>query len=336
MILSLACGCNFRTIESNWINTMVAEQVSSAVSCLCGVLDAISSLHCIAKCWRLVVSLILYLGYVYAAFVAMAFLAYNAFTEKNTPIRFVTVAVAALFLLLGIVIVTLLEWIWKPYWLPAHQQQGDLGIPYYQQQPVIRLLLSLMVWGVCFYVSTYILWWLGEHNSDNNISVAIMWILLFTLVPTMDLLNSRLVYRAIPWPHCWKCCRIRSDADDSADSAESDGQMAESLVRWRLRIIAQQPFPCSIIHKGDFIHAYYLYTRKEEKSKLGKWLVRCDLIGECQLDLVLQVQLHNNNNRECTLIVQVSPIRFLKKSTWRQYNECLANFLKSKLTNKVS
>jgi len=209
---------------------MVAEQFSSAVGCLCGVLDVISSLHCIANCWRLVVSLILYLGYVYAAFVAMAFLAYNAFTETNTPLRFVAVAVAAIFLLLGIGIVSLLEWIWKP-WLPARQQQGDSEIPYYQQQqPVIRLLLSLVVWGVCFYVSTYILWWLGEHNSNNNISVAIMWILLFTMVPTMDLFNSRQVYRAIPWPNCSECCRIRSDAD-AADSAESDGQLAESLVR---------------------------------------------------------------------------------------------------------
>lgn len=205
---------------------MVAEQVSSTLNCLCGTLEVMSNLRCIASCWRLIVSVMLYVGYVYAGFFAMACLAYNAFVEANERIGLIFIVVAIPFLLLGIVVVTLLEWIWKS-WMPAQQQQ-DPTIYHHHQPMMIRVLMPLLVWGMCFYVSTYVLWWLAGHNDDNNINLVVMWILLATLVPIMDLFNSRRVRQAIPWPNFWGCCG-RNDGS-TADGGESDDQQAESLV----------------------------------------------------------------------------------------------------------
>lgn len=166
------------------------------------ILDVMDCVN-IGGCWsimavaiRLLASAFLYLLYVYAAFIAMAYLAYNKFVEHDA-IRAVTILVAVLFFAFGVLVVSIFAWIWK--WNYPRRQQDD-------QEPdldsssiclrrghhilLLRFLVAVFIWFVCFVVSTYILWWLGEHNNDNDVSVAIMWVFLFTAVPVLHLFIS--------------------------------------------------------------------------------------------------------------------------------------------------
>lgn len=175
---------------------------------------------------RLIISLILYLLYVYADFIAMAYWAYNAFYVPKEPMHLITVVVAIMFLCYGVLTAFVLEWIWK-HQLPL---QEPSYLAYWNDKPAaMRLIATIVLWFVCFNLTTYVLFWLGSGNDDTNVYAVLMFILLFTGVPTIDLYMSWHVKLAF-WSVCRQVTTSRGAASREEDNTELSQQQRERLL----------------------------------------------------------------------------------------------------------
>lgn len=175
---------------------------------------------------RLLISVVLYLLYVWADFTAMAYLAYNEYyvPRPHEPAHGITLVVAILFLGYNVLTILVLEWIWNHYLsLQDYVYSLNQFSWYNAQRPAIRLMATILLWFASFALTTYMLWQISELGETNDAFVVIMFILLFTLVPMVDLFMSWLVRRALGEVCCHQTRLSRQEGTTELSQQQAQG-----------------------------------------------------------------------------------------------------------------